>query len=209
MNHSIRTAVTALAAAAVLATSALAAGKSAATTQPVPGEDDYRSAAGYHAAAMEHCKEVNRLARGRGGFNVALAREHAAEANRNIELANRHMASYLGALSPDQKGQIAAEASIGEAKRGETAKLASALDQALGAGSPDRKLVASMVTDLYVAERDLVAAHKSAGKTLGIRLATAPHKAGPRDPSKPARRAPSTRSKAGKASDDVGKVAPQ
>jgi hypothetical protein len=158
----------------VVAVPAAAIGRPA-KAQQIPGEDAFRSVAGYHAAVMEHCKAINKLARGRGAFNVELAREHAAEVSRNLTSASRHVESYLAAPGAD-KGT----AGVVGSKQGESERLAAALGQALGGTSPDRKAVAAAATELYLAERDLVTAHKTAGKTLGIRPATAPRKASPR-----------------------------
>jgi len=162
--------------------SASAAGRTTKKTGPVPGEDAFRSATGYHAAVMEHCKAINKLARGRGAFNVELAREHATELKRNLASAARHVTSYISALGVEQRGTVSDQTGVVAGKQSESEQLATTLDRALNASSPDRKAVASTVTDLYLAERELVTAHKAAGKTLGIGLATAPHKAAPRSP---------------------------
>src|SRR5438105_1182968 len=165
MRHQIRDLVAALLIAAVCGVSASAAGK-ATTSQPVPGEDEYRSAVGYHAAVMEHCKEINGLARARGSFNVALAREHAAEVSRNLGSASKHMTDYLAALNAEQKGHVDAQSTVAASKQGESERLAAALGDALDGAAPDRKLVVSTITQLYLAERDLVTAEKVAGKAL-------------------------------------------
>jgi hypothetical protein len=175
---------------AMVAIPAMAAGRTTKTEQ-VPGEDAFRSAAGYHTAVMEHCKAINKLARGRGAFNVALAREHAGEVTRNLASASRHVESYLAALGMERKSTVSEQASVVSGKQSESERLAAVLGEALGAAAPDRKAIASTVTDLYLAERDLVTAHKAAGKTLGISLATAPRKGSPRPatarkPAKPA-----------------------
>src|SRR5262245_18474685 len=164
---------------AMVAIPAMAAGRTTKTAQ-VPGEDAYRRAAGYHTAVMEHCKAINKLARGRGAFNVALAREHAGEVTRNLASASRHVESYLSALGAERRSTVSEQASVVSGKQGESERLAAALGEALGAGTPDRKAIASTVTDLYLAERDLVVAHKAAGKTFGISMATAPRKVSPR-----------------------------
>lgn len=164
---------------AAMAVSASAAGRTA-KEGSVPGEDAFRSAAGYHTAVMEHCKTINKLARGRGAFNVELAREHMSEVKRNLASASRHVSSYLTALGAERKGTVSEQTGIVTGKQAESERLASALDRDLGATAPDRKAVASTVTELYLAERELVVAHKAAGKTLGIGMATAPRKASPR-----------------------------
>jgi hypothetical protein len=193
MTQRIYRVLGALLLAAATAVPSVAAGRTTKAGE-VPGEDAYRSAAGYHTAVMEHCKAINKLARAKGAFNVELAREHAAEVSRNLASASRHVESYLAALGPDRKGSVSEHAGIVAGKQGESQRLASVLGEALGTGAPDRKTIASTVTDLYLAERDLVTAHKAAGKTLGIRLATAPRKAAPRPAS--ARKPPKSAEKA-------------
>ena len=179
MTKQIRGALMAAFVAVVLVTTATAAGKRKAQTGPVAGEDEYRSAAGYHAAAMEHCKEVNKLARGLGAFNLELAREHAAEVTRNLAAANKHMVGYLTALSAEQKGKVTEQSAVADTKRAESDRMASELGEALRQPTPDRKSVANAATSLYLAERELVAAHKLAGKALGISAASAPRKPRP------------------------------
>ena len=173
MKMQIRVAVAALAA-ALVAAPCLAAEKERKASQPVAGENQYRSASGYHTAVMEHCRELSTLAKGKGEFNVALAREQASEVARNLEAAGKHMAGYLGALTDEQKGMVAEQSAVASAKQGESARLAARLGEALGGPNPDRSVVAATVRDLYLSERDLLAAHKVAGKTLGIRAASAP-----------------------------------
>src|SRR4051812_2448005 len=82
----------------VVATVAAAQAPKKPKAAAVPGEDEYRSATGYTVAVMEHCKAINKLAQGSGPFNVALAREHAAEITRNASSASRHRKSYVSAL---------------------------------------------------------------------------------------------------------------
>jgi hypothetical protein len=180
MTHQIRGLIVSLLVLAALAAPAVAAQRKRASAQPVAGENAYRSAAGYHAAVMEHCKAINKLARSRASFDVELAREHAAEVSRNLDAASKHMASYLAALGPEQRSQTAAEGSATEAKQAEAKRLGAALAGVLSTAAPDPKQVVSAVTDLYLAERELVTTHKAAGKALGIGLSTAPRKSTPR-----------------------------
>jgi hypothetical protein len=180
MLNGVRAAFASLLVVVFMTTAALAGGKKAPAASAVPGEDDYRSATGYTVAVMEHCKAINRLARGKGGFNVDLAREHAAEVERNAALAARHLKGFEGALGADQRTLIAA-ASSGPSQ-GDMTRLAESLGATLKSPSPDRKAVGETVTQLYLAAKDLLAAHKAAGKTLGIKAATPPRKATPRKP---------------------------
>ncbi len=170
-----------------VAASAFAAGakKPATPNVYVAGEDDYRSATGYTVAAMEHCKAINKLARAKGTFNVTLAREHAAEVSRNVASASRHLKGYSDALAADLRGQVTEQIATQAASDGVVQRLSAALGDALKSSSPDRKAVAETVTSLYLAERDILTAHKEAGKTLGIRAATPPHKPTPRKPKTP------------------------
>lgn len=170
----------------VLAAAASAGGaKKAAPAGAVPGEDQYRSATGYTVALMEHCKAINRLARAKGDFNAELAREHSAEVVRNASSASRHVKGYLSALGGDQRGMVVAQSAAEEASDDAIQRYAAALKDALGAPSPDRNAVASAATDLYLAAKDLLTAHKTAGKSLGIRAATPPRRAVPRKPKAP------------------------
>jgi hypothetical protein len=198
MHHHIRGLAIAALVLALLSGTA-AAQRKRASSQPVPGENAYRSAAGYHAAVMEHCKAINKLARSRSDFDVELAREHAAEIGRNLEAASRHMSAYLAALAPEQRTSAGGAV---EAKQGEAKRLGAALSGALSTASPDPKQVVAAVTDLYLAERDLVAAHKAGGKALGISLASAPRKPGP-----PRKRAPKAKAAPAEVG-AVGKAAP-
>lgn len=179
-------AISAVLAVAVLATAAIAGGsKTAAPARTVPGEDDYRSATGYTVAVMEHCKAINKLARGKGAFNADLAREHAAEVSRNAASAARHQKGYLSALDSASRGQVADAVATQGTSETTIQRLSATLADSLKSPSPDRKAVADAVTDLYLAARDFMTAHKSAGKTLGIRAATPPRKATPRKPKAP------------------------
>jgi hypothetical protein len=133
---------------------------------------------------MEHCKANNKLARGKGAFDVELAREHAAEASRNAESASRHLKGYMSSLDAGRRGQVA-EQTAAQASSGSTiSRLSTSLGAALEGASPDRKAVAETATELYLAAKDLLAAHKAAGKALGIRAATPPRKPGPPKPRK-------------------------
>lgn len=170
---------------AVLATAAVAQSGKKSPAVLVPGEDEYRSATGYTVAVMEHCKAINRLARGTGGFNAELAREHAAEISRNVASASRHLKGYAAALDSGRRGQVSDQFALQTTNEGDVARLAVALGDALKSPSPDRKTVAETVTALYLAERDLLAAHRAAGKTLGIRAATPPRNPTPRKPKAP------------------------
>lgn len=180
------TQIRAASAALLVAALALAAGAGTkkAAGGPVPGEDEYRSATGYAVALMEHCKAINKMARGKGSFNVDLAREHAAEASRNAESASRHLKGYISALDAGQRGQVSDQVATQETSEGAIGRLSSALGATLKGHAPDRKAVADTATELYLAAKDLLTAHKAAGKTLGIRAATPPHKPGPPRPRK-------------------------
>ncbi|MCC6743654.1 MAG: hypothetical protein IT175_07300 [Acidobacteria bacterium] len=180
----VRTVLGTVLATVVAITGASAAGKKA-VTGSVPGEEDFRSATGYTVVLMEHCKAVNRLARGKGAFNVELAREHAAEITRSAASASRHVKDYLASLGQDQKVLVTAQS--GAQQAGETAvvQLAGKLDSVLQQASPDRAAVSNTVTELYLAAKDLLVSHKAAGKTLGIAAATPPRKAAPRKPRAP------------------------
>ena len=167
--------------AVLVAASASAAAKKA-PAGVVPGEDDFRSATGYTMALMEHCKAVNRLARGKGPFQTELAREHAAEITRNAASASRHVKGYLAALGNDQRVLVSAQSGAQQAGESAMVRLAAQLDESLKAASPDRKAVADAVTDLYLAAKDLMVSHKAAGKALGISAATPPRKPVPRKP---------------------------
>lgn len=166
----------------VLAVTAAAQGAKKAPAAPVAGEDDYRSATGYTVAVMEHCKAINRLARGTGAFNAELAREHSAEISRNVASASRHLKGYATALDAGQRGQVSDQFAVQSTSEDTVARLAAQLGDTLKSSSPDRSSVASTVTALYLAERDLLTAHKAAGKTLGIRAATPPRNPTPRKP---------------------------
>lgn len=174
MNTVIRVAAALVLAVSLLAAPCAAQRKSKAV---VPGEDSFRSAAGYHTAVMEHCKQINKLARGRGDFNVTLAREHGAEVGRNLAAAVRHQAQFE-AVNPQ-----ATSSSVAACERH-----AKVLEDALKAASPDRKAVAAAATELFLAERELVTSQKAAAKSLGISMATTPRKASatPRKRTKPA-----------------------
>lgn len=169
----------------LVAGAALAGGKKTPKASAVPGQDDYRSATGYTVALMEHCKAVNKLARDKGDFNVELAREHAAEASRNAASLARHTTGYMNALDSERRGQISEQSAVQESSESRIAQLAGALSDALKAPSPDRKAVAQVATDLYLAAKDFLTAHKAAGKLLGIRAATPPRKPSPRKPKAP------------------------
>jgi hypothetical protein len=169
-----------------LAAAASAGGaKKAAPASAVPGEDQYRSATGYTVAVMEHCKAINKLARAKGDFNAELAREHSTEVVRNASSASRHLKGYLSALAGDQRTMVVAQAAAEEASDDAIQRYAAALKDAVGSPSPDRKAVAGAATDLYLAAKDLLTAHKTAGKSLGIRAATPPRRATPRKPKAP------------------------
>jgi hypothetical protein len=182
MLNQIRAASAALVVAALATAASAGGGKAAAKATAIPGEDDFRSATGYTVALMEHCKAINKLARGKGAFNAELAREHAEELSRNATSASRHRQGYASALGAGQRSQVSAELTTQETSEGAMMRYASALDDALKGASPDRKAVADTVTDLYLAAKDFLTAQKSAGKTLGIRAATPPRKAAPRKP---------------------------
>ena len=167
--------------AVLVAASASAAAKKTAGAV-VPGEDDFRSATGYTTVLMEHCKAVNRLARGKGAFKADLAREHAAEITRSADSASRHVKGYLAALGSDQRVLVTAQSGAQQAGESAMVRLAAQLDETLKADSPDRKVVADAVTDLYLVAKDLLVSHKAAGKALGIAAATPPRKATPRKP---------------------------
>lgn len=170
---------------AVVVAVLLAAGASAApkkVSETVPGEEDFRSATGYTVALMEHCKAVNRLARGKGAFKADLAREHAAEISRSAASVSRHMKTYLAALGSDQQVLVTAQSGAQQAGESAMVRLAGRLDEALKADAPDRNAVADAVTDLYLAAKDLLVSHKAAGKALGIPAATPPRKPAPRKP---------------------------
>jgi len=182
------TKIRAAAAAALLAAVAISAAAQSPKRKPaqaVPGEDEYRSATGYTVAAMEHCKAINKLARGTGGFNAELAREHAAEVTRNLAAASRHLKTYASSLDAGRRDQVSGPFATQSTSEDSIARFTSQLGDVLKSPSPDRKAVAETVTSLYLAERDLLTAHKEAGKTLGIRAATPPHKAAPRKPKAP------------------------
>jgi hypothetical protein len=182
MLKGVRAAFASLLVVVFLTTAAIAGGKKATAVAAVPGEDDYRSATGYTVAVMEHCKAINRLARGRGGFNVELAREHASEVERNAQLAARHLKGFDAALGADQRTLIADVGPASQSSQADVTRLSASLATSLKSPTPDRKAVGETVTELYLAAKDLLAAHKAAGKTLGIKAATPPRKATPRKP---------------------------
>jgi hypothetical protein len=174
---------------AALLVGALAAGATAAQKRvargPVPGEDAHRSVTAHVVSLMEHCKAVNKLARNKGDFDVALAREHAAEVSRAAGAAARHFEGYMSALGAEQRMLVADAGSVQQRTEGEVARLAAALEGSLKAAAPDRKQVATHATDLYLAAKDFITAHKAAAKTLKISAASPPRKAAPRKPRKP------------------------
>lgn len=170
----------AIAAILTVAAVAGAAQRGASRAKPIPGEDEYRSATGYTVAAMEHCKAINRLARGVGPFNAALAREHASEVTRNITALSKHIQSYQTALGPDERSAVSIQSDSQKSWESQINRLSAQLSEQLKGGSPDRKIVADTVTDLYLATRELLNSHKAAGKTLGIRAATPPRKTIPK-----------------------------
>ena len=167
---------------AALATAAVAGGKVASKATAIPGEDEFRSATGYTVAVMEHCKAINKLARGKGTFNAELAREHAAEVARSVSSISRHRKEYVSALASGQRDQVSVEISTQESSESAIMHYSSALSDSLKGPAPNRMAVADAVTDLYLAAKDFLAAQKSAGKTLGIRAATPPRKAAPPKP---------------------------
>ena len=181
MLNRVRVMFGAVLVAVLVAASASAAAKKA-PAGSVPGEDDFRSATGYTMALMEHCKAVNRLARAKGPFKAELAREHAAEITRSAASASRHVKGYLAALGSDQRVLVTAQSGAQQAGESAMVRLAAQLDDSLKAASPDRKVVADAVTDLYLAAKDLLVSHKAAGKALGIPAATPPRKPVPRKP---------------------------
>jgi hypothetical protein len=185
MTKQLRAVAAALLAVGISAGAASAGARKTAPAGPVPGEDQYRSATGYTVAVMEHCKAINKLARAKGDFNLALAREHAEEVARNASSASRHLKGYVAALGTDRRGQVVAHTTVEGASDDAVQRFAAALTDALGVATPDRKAVSQAATDLYLAAKDLMAAHKTAGKTLGIRAATPPRRAVPRKPKPP------------------------
>ena len=184
MLNRVRVMLGAVIVAVLVAASASAAAKKV-SVGTVPGEDDFRSATGYTMALMEHCKAVNRLARGKGAFKSELAREHAAEITRSAASASRHLKGYLAALGDDQRVLVTAQSGAQQAGESAMVRLAAQLDETLKADSPDRMAVSTAVTDLYLAAKDLLISHKAAGKTLGIAAATPPRKPAPRKPKAP------------------------
>jgi hypothetical protein len=174
---------------AALVVASLAAGASAgqkrAARAPVPGEDAHRSATAHVVALMEHCKAVNKLARNKGDFDVALAREHAAEVSRAAGALARHFDGYMSALGAEQRMLVADAGSVQQRAEGDVVRLAAALEGSVKSGTPDRKQVATHATELYLAAKDFLTAHKAAAKTLKISAATPPRKATPRKPRKP------------------------
>ena len=175
MKRITRMAVALVAIGSLMASPALAQRK---TKGEVPGEEQFRSSVGYHTAVMEHCKQINKLAKSRGTFNVGLAREHSDEISRNLDAASRHQESYESAIGPDQRSVTATESATAATMLGQSKRLAGQLADVLKSQSADRKQVAATVTDLFLAQKDLVAAQKIAAKTLGISPASNPRKAG-------------------------------
>lgn len=170
---------------ALTLTAAVAVAGTQKSAGPVPGEDDFRSVTGYTVALMEHCKAANKLARNKGSFNATLAREHAAEIARAAEAATRHAKSYQMALGPEQRTLVADPGGVQGQATAAMTRLAGALDQATKSPSPDRKLVAETVTELFLVAKDFLAAHKAAGKALRIGAATPPRKSVPKPPRAP------------------------
>lgn len=170
---------------AVLVVASASAAAKKAPAGAVPGEDDFRSVTGYTVVLMEHCKAVNRLARGKGEFKAELAREHVAEITRSAASASRHVKGYLASLGDDQRVLVTAQTGAQQAGESAMVQLAAALDGVLKQASPDRVAVSTAVTELYLAAKDLLISHKAAGKTLGIAAATPPRKPAPRKPKAP------------------------
>jgi hypothetical protein len=63
--------------------------------------------------------------------------------------------------------------------------MANELKTSLATSAPDRKLVSTRATDLFLAAKEYTTAHKLTGKTLKISNATPPRKPGPPKPRKP------------------------
>ena len=184
MMNRVRSIAAAAVAVALLAAGATAGQKRAART-PVPGEDAYRSVTAHAVALMEHCKAVNKLARGKGDFDLALAREHAAEVSRAAGAVARHFDGFMSALGSERRMLVADAGSVQQRAEGEVVRFAAALEASVKSGSPDRMQVSNNATELYLAAKDFLTAHKAAGKTLKISAATPPRKATPRKPKKP------------------------
>jgi hypothetical protein len=165
----------------LLAAQAAAAPPGRAAKSQVPGEDNFRSYAGYTVAVMEHSKAVNKLARNAGSFNVELAKEHTVEIARNVASATRHFAAYQAALGVQQRAALSGQADE-ETQQAEVSRLAGSLSSLVAGPNPDRKAVATAATDLYLAARNCANAHKAAGKALGITQSPTPRHPAPRKP---------------------------
>lgn len=152
---------------------------------PIAGEDDFRSVTAHAVALMEHCKMVHKLAKSRGDLNVGITREHAAETARSAEALARHFDAYMSLLPAEQRTLVADAGGIQQAASASVVRLAGELTAAVKAASPDRKVVGERATELYLAAKQLLAAHKAAGKTLKISAASPPRKPSPRKPRKP------------------------